>query len=278
MSVEEITDDIEEVVDDINEIASEPNIKRIPEIDFLKGIAVLSMVLFHIFYMGNMMNMANFPIDSGILHVMARTAQLIFISCIGVNLVLSRQKYKDNVEEFYERKTKRVLYMVAVAVIITLLTYLAFPDKYVKFGIVHFAATSVFLLQWIAGSEIAIFSLILGVLLLESIKHNLIPFFHNNIHPMISFILGIYNPKYNSMDHFSLIPNIAIIGLGMLIGYALYRDVKRKYKEMDNILDPIFNLNNRIIDILQWIGKRSFLVYMIHFPIIYFVYAALKRL
>ena len=51
MSVEEITDDIEEVVDDINEIASEPNIKRIPEIDFLKGIAVLSMVLFHIFYM-----------------------------------------------------------------------------------------------------------------------------------------------------------------------------------------------------------------------------------
>ena len=120
--------------------------------------------------------------------------------------------------------------------------------------------------------------MVLGVLFIDTFKKNLIPFFHNNVHPMVSFILGIYNPKYNSMDHFSLIPNIAIIGLGMLIGYALYQDTRRKYKEMDNVLDPIFNLNNRIINILQWIGKRSFLVYMIHFPVIYFVYAALKRI
>ena len=47
---------------------------------------------------------------------------------------------------------------------------------------------------------------------------------------MISFILGIYNPKYNSMDHFSIIPNIAIVGLGMLIGYALYKDVRENTK------------------------------------------------
>lgn len=275
---DDLKEDITDAVETHDKIAKTNHFKRIPEIDFLKGIAVLSMVIFHVFYMANMMNIANFPTNSGILHMFARTAQLIFISCIGVNLILSRQKYKDNVEEFHKRKSKRALYMAGVALIITFLTYLAFPRMFVKFGIVHFAATSVFLLQWIAGSELAIFIMILGVLLIDTFKKNMVPFFHNNIHPMISFILGIYNPKYNSMDHFSIIPNIAIIGLGMLLGYALYKDVRRKYKTMDDVLDPFFNLNNKVVELLQWIGKRSFLVYMIHFPIIYFLYALIKRL
>lgn len=276
--VDKIVDDVGEAVEKVDSISKEPNIKRIPEVDFFKGIAVLSMVIFHVFYMGNMMNITNFPIDTGLLNVFARTAQLIFISCIGINLVLSRQKYTNNIEEFHKRKTKRVIYMTGVALIITFLTYLAFPKKFVRFGIVHFAATSVFLLQWIAGSEIAIFTLILSVLFLETIKHNFIPFFAQNVHPMISFIIGIYNPKYNSMDHFSLIPNIAIIAIGMLIGYTLYKDIRRKYKTMDDILDPIFNLDNKIINILQWIGKRSFLIYMIHFPVIYFIYKLISLL
>ena len=53
-----------------------------------------------------------------------------------------------------------------------------------------------------------------------------LPFFHNNIHPMISFILGIYNPKYNSMDHFALIPNIAII--------SSYNDMLSAHKPFEN--------------------------------------------
>ena len=162
--------------------------------------------------------------------------------------------------------------MAGVAVIITILTYLAFPDKFVKFGIVHFAATSVFLLQWIAGSEISIFVMVLAVLLIDTFKRHLIPFLAANVHPMISFILGIYNPRYNSMDHFSLIPNIAVIGVGMLLGYTLYKKARRRYKQMDDILDPIFNMDNIIVDVLKWIGKRSFLVYIIHFPLIYFIY------
>ena len=55
----------------------------------------------------------------------------------------------------------------------------------------------------------------------------------------------------------------------MLIGYALYQDTRRKYKEMDNVLDPIFNLNNRIINILQWISKRSFLFIITFFSNIF---------
>ena len=77
-----IVDRVEDAVEEVDKIASEPNIRRIPEIDFFKGIAVLSMVIFHVFYMGNMMNKADFPIDRGLLRILARTAQLIFITCI----------------------------------------------------------------------------------------------------------------------------------------------------------------------------------------------------
>ena len=45
---------------------------------------------------------------------------------------------------------------------------------------------------------------------------------------------------------------------GVLVHWYYERGwIRRKYKTMDDILDPIFNLDNKIINILQWIGKRS---------------------
>ena len=69
---EELIKEVKEVVETHDKIAKTHNFKRIPEIDFFKGIAVLSMVIFHVFYMANMMNIAEFPIDNGMLHIFAR--------------------------------------------------------------------------------------------------------------------------------------------------------------------------------------------------------------
>ena len=252
---------------------------RLAEIDFIKGMAVTTMVTFHFFYLSKQMNIYPFKTQSGFLHFFARFAQVVFITTLGMNLVLSYQKNKDNIDEFYSKQNKRLFTMMIVATLATLLSYCAFPSKWIRFGIIHFAIISIFLLTKIVDNENAILFVILSVLFLEWIKPLLIPFFHNNIHPLISFILGIYNPKYNSIDHFSIIPNIAIIAGGMLLAWTFYKNATRKFKFMDTAiekLDKIFGKDNKIVKFIKYLGKNSLWIYVIHYPIIYLILNNIK--
>ena len=85
---------------------------RYDTIDFAKGIAVIFMVLFHIFYFPNQYGFKEFNYDTPFLNSTARIAQVIFITCVGINLYFS---YNSNVKDekdkkkFYEKLLKRVL-------------------------------------------------------------------------------------------------------------------------------------------------------------------------
>lgn len=248
---------------------------RLPEVDFIKGLATITMIIFHVFYMSSQMNLKQFDFDKGILLSFARFAQIVFITTIGINLALSYQSNKNDTSKFHHKQTKRSLVLGTIASIITITTMYIFPDKYVKFGIMHFAAISIFMYQWITFSEPLVALSVVGILVLNFMRPILIPFFHRFVHPMLSFILGIYNLKYNSIDHFSLIPYAAIIGIGILIGKQLYKNMKRRYKQM-NIMDDLLNSGNKTIDLIKWIGQNSLLIYVIHYPIIYFILKKIK--
>ena len=47
---------------------------RYPEIDIVKGIAVIFMVIFHFFYLAYFMDVKKYPIDKGILRFLAKAA------------------------------------------------------------------------------------------------------------------------------------------------------------------------------------------------------------
>ena len=254
---------------------------RLVEIDFIKGCAVITMVIFHVFYLSKFMDIYPFQTQKGMLFLFARFAQLVFITTLGINLVISYQKNQDDEKLFHKKQTKRVLNMILVATFATTLSYFAFPDNWVKFGIIHFALVSIFLLQWVAKDEKLIATILFGVLTIEWIKPLLIPFFQTFFHPFISFILGIYNFRYNSIDHFALIPNIAIICGGMLLGWTFYNKAKRKFKSMDDIIKTIENKlgkNNKFVKFITFLGKYSLWVYVIHYPIVYFLLLAIKKM
>ena len=58
--------------------------KRYDEIDILKGIAVILMVIFHIFYFPNQYGFREIEYDTIPLKITARVAQIIFITCIPI--------------------------------------------------------------------------------------------------------------------------------------------------------------------------------------------------
>ena len=115
--------------------------KRYDEIDILKGIAVVCMVVFHLFYFPNQYGFKEFEYDTITLKTVAKIAQIIFITCVGINLVFAKKKNKDT-----SYHLKRIGKIAFYAVLMSLFTYYVFQEKFVKFGILHFVAVSSLLL------------------------------------------------------------------------------------------------------------------------------------
>ena len=63
--------------------------KRYEEVDILKGIAVICMIIFHLFYFPNQYGFKEIEYDNLPLKTTAKIAQVIFITCVGINLVFS---------------------------------------------------------------------------------------------------------------------------------------------------------------------------------------------
>ena len=69
--------------------------KRYEEIDVLKGIAVICMVVFHFFYFPTQYGFKEIKYDTITLKTIAKVAQIIFITCVGINLTFAKNKTKD---------------------------------------------------------------------------------------------------------------------------------------------------------------------------------------
>ena len=108
--------------------------KRYEEIDILKGIAVICMVIFHFFYFPNKYGFKEIEYDTPLLKTVAKIAQFIFIGSVGINLVLSKEASKNKGEdkqEYIKNNFKRILKLVFLAGMMSLFTYFIFGDNFV---------------------------------------------------------------------------------------------------------------------------------------------------
>lgn len=270
--------------------------KRFIEIDVAKGGAVLLMMFFHYFYLGTHMNVVNANTDSGLLYLCAKLAHTTFIIASGMNLAISTSGKSS--KEYIPKKVKRGLYLLAVGLIISYLTKIEFGDSYVKFGIMHFMGIATILSTFVMKVPILTYVISAGILLIHillktpSIKNRFFEVCEKN--PFMCFISGIMNLKYDSLDHFSLIPYLGYFLLGSAIAFTCY-----KIKNVENDLSHESNNNNYndnndtgrkieglgfldkyqdnpIVKGLAWIGKRSMLFYVVHFTILYCIFKIIQ--
>ena len=72
---------------------------RIWEIDFLRGIAIILMIFFHIIFDLNFYSITNFNISSGILFFIARLSATMFITIAGISLSISYSRVKNKLNK-----------------------------------------------------------------------------------------------------------------------------------------------------------------------------------
>ncbi len=225
--------------------------QRIWELDFLRGLAIAMMVLFHFAFDLNYLGIAPIAVYKGGWLLLQRATISLFLLLVGVSLWLKFQKMQDQpggiiVKEF----GTRAALLFAVALLISLATWIVAPHEFIAFGIIHFIALSTLLaLPFLRFYKLNLF---LGAVLLASSLFISLP----QINSALLLWLGFTFPGFVSLDYVPLFPWFGLVLIGIFVGKFFYIKV--------NLNSIVEKPRLQIVSLLETAGRKSLLLYLIH--------------
>jgi uncharacterized membrane protein len=233
---------------------------RFIELDLLRGVAIGIMIFLHLLWDLDYFGVV--PLNHEV-YQLQKGVPLIFFALVGICLAICQQKKKNLSEEKQKQFNKhlviRGLKICGFGLLITIISFIAMPDRPVIFGVLHFIGLSI----------------ILSIPFLKLKKYNvitscivwLIAFLIANFtieNPTIlHLIIGIHQPNVwrYTLDYFPLFPWFGGVLFGIFLGNVLYNGNERRFHLPDLS-------SYRPIHALSWIGKHSLAIYLAHQPII----------
>lgn len=217
---------------------------RYPIIDMMRVLAIALMVVFHLFYDLTLFKFVGIDFQNDPFWFwLPRFIVLLFLLCVGMGLCLSN---KEKIQ--WIKVKRRFLKLTALAAVISIYTYFAFPKNWIYFGTLHcIAICSVLALPFINYPRT---SLIVGLainILYWLLKLRFVPFSRSL--------------KIVSMDYIPLHPWFGIVLIGIFLYHVNFHKIGS-----DSIRLPNWFL---------WISKQSLWIYVLHQIILYgIVYTA----
>ena len=242
-------------------ISSKVDFKRFPEIDLWRGISVVLMIVFHAFFILDFYGVVKNEMRGGFFEIFGDFVRVSFLLLVGISMAISFQKAfmkTGNRWSAVFRQWKRAFVVAVCALIVSLVTFFVVPDIYVRFGILHLIAFSIFILAFFAGSKwssfvFAVFSFILGYVLKDC----------------SSLILPVCGNGAVSLDYFHIFPWIGFAAMGIFIGRIFYIEKVGGFV-FEGLRNFIFGgaVFGFVLKIFFAIGRQSLLIYMLHIPAI----------
>uniref|UniRef100_A0A7C2S8V8 DUF1624 domain-containing protein n=1 Tax=Archaeoglobus fulgidus TaxID=2234 RepID=A0A7C2S8V8_ARCFL len=207
---------------------------RYPEIDLARGIAVVLMLVYHIFF--DAYYFGKIELSGAFWYYFPRFIGGMFIFISGYTLSIVKPELR--------RLKKKVLKLATLAAIITAITYAFVPDKVVVFGIIHFFTFAtligyIFLkfpkIQLPAGIAFFIMGLILN---------------QKRVDTGMLLWIGLMPYSFSTLDYYPLLPWLGIFLIGMFFGNF----VKPKGIKLDL---PLI-----------YLGRNSLKIYVVQHPVI----------
>lgn len=225
---------------------------RFFEIDFLRGFAIIIMIIYHLFYDLNFFNFYNINIGSGLWWYFARVIASTFILLVGISLTLSYSRAK---KPNYAKYMKRGFRIFSWGLLITLMTGIFLRQGFVMFGVLHLIGVSIILAYpFLKFRFLNLFTGIIFIIFGTYIKNFTFDF------PWLMW-LGLRPESLYTFDYFPIFPWFGLVLIGLFIGNSLYPNYKRKFK-----LPDISNFS--FVRLFCFLGRKSLFIYLIHQPIL----------
>ncbi|MEN6378449.1 MAG: heparan-alpha-glucosaminide N-acetyltransferase [Methanofastidiosum sp.] len=238
--------------------------KRFWEIDVLRGIAIMMMVLYHLSY--DLYFLGDFPIKIYSLSwtLFQRTTASLFLLLVGISLTISYSKLKSKYQkkELFIRNLKRGIKILAWGAVITIFTFIFLTNGVILFGILHLIGVSIIISFPLLDYKYK--NLVLGLIVI------LLGIYLRNFTFDTTYLLwlGFEPNSFFSFDYFPILPWYGVVLIGIFLGNLAYPESKRRF----NIPDLSGNITSRS---LSFLGKHSLKIYLIHQPIIVLILYAL---
>lgn len=224
--------------------------KRIWELDVLRGVCILGMVVVHLIYDLQTFFSLPFLADSRLFDLIKQWGGVLFLLISGICVTLG------------SHPVRRGLIVFACGLICSAVTagmyFLNMADKsiIIYFGVLH--CLGVCMLLWPLLKRLPVWALgLLGLGLTVLglwISGNVVVDF-----PWL-IPLGLYPRGFASSDYFPLLPNLGFFLVGAFLGKTLYR-------KKETLL-PRVNPANPVLAFFTLLGKWSLPVYLLHQPVI----------
>jgi len=230
---------------------------RLWEVDLLRGMAVVLMVIFHLAFDLDYFMIYEIDMSEGFWFYLARLTASLFLLLVGISLTLShsRARLAGQLSRYPARLWKRSLWILSLATGITLVTYIVIGRGFIVFGILHLISISLLLAYPLL--RLGSINLLLGmavVLLGLYIQELEVDF------PWLIW-LGLAPRDFVSLDYVPLFPWFGVVLIGVAAGGSLYKDLVRRFPLADISTWPM-------VRGLTFLGRNSLVVYIIHQPLL----------
>jgi uncharacterized membrane protein len=242
---------------------SAPAPGRLVLLDAARGFAVVAMVAYHLVWdLGNFDYIDPFFPYSLQFKSAGHAIALSFLFIAGVSLVLAQER-NASFGPFWRRLTR----LAAAAALVSLGTYLVFPQSFVFFGILHCIAAASLLaapflfLPWPAALVAAAAAFLAPRFLAA-------PVFDA---AWLSWI-GLSTVEPSTNDYRPLLPWSGALLAGM--AFAKFPGALHALGAVPAPREGVA----RIAGALRWLGRHSLAIYLQHQPLLFGVFLALARL
>jgi uncharacterized membrane protein len=224
---------------------------RIALLDVLRGVAIAAMIVYHFFFDLELFGLGYFGVSE---HwgwiAFVRTIPASFLAIAGISLFLAHHNGMH-----WRHFWWRIGYLVAAAMLITIISYFADPDAIIWFGILHcIALASVIGLAFLRAP--------LSVVIVAAVAVLIAPLFATPVlNAPVLLWLGLGTEAPPSNDYNPLFPWFGFMLLGIAVARVL---APYATKAAWAHWQPV-DVAGRTLALA---GRHSLLIYLLHQPIL----------
>lgn len=214
------------------------------EIDLLRGLAIVLMVIFHFSYDLTVFGWAEFNTNRDIEWIIFRRVIVSsFLLAVGMSSYLAYQKSVNK-----KKLAKAVGKLFTVSMIITIGSLLMHPSTWVYFGIIHFITLALPIsVLFVRAPYIA---LVVGIACIVGDWTGII-----NLHPIWEWSVLHLGIPTRTVDLVRFFPWIGVVLIGIFVMHKALFSIKVK---------PNIFSNKLVV-----LGQYSLIIYLVHQPILY---------